>query len=239
MGGLGLRPVLVGLIAQYGPAPRVLLSLWKLSRLRPLRRRLRRCPRHAPLRWQPRRPQIPAEVRGIFATTGLACFLAFAVIGLFLTLIPAYVVSLSYSANLLLAGSAVALVLACSMLAQLAGYRRPTRDLEGHGLPLLATGLLLLAIAGAISSLPSCSSRQPQRESGRAWCSSEGSPAWPVLMRYRRTGATSCSLRQLTWTRERRSRQKPAGHTAETGKLIPGVSQLAAHTLHMLTADTD
>jgi hypothetical protein len=140
------------------------------------------------------RPFRKEVARSPFATTGLACFLAFTVIGLFLTLIPAYVVFLSYSANLLLAGSAVALVLACSMLVQLAGYRRPTRDLEGHGLPLLATGLLLLAIAGAISSLPSCSSRQPQRESGRAWCSSAGSPAWPVLMRYRRTGATSLLL---------------------------------------------
>ena len=138
------------------------------------------------------RPFREEVARSPFATTGLACFLAFAVIGLFLTLIPAYVVSLSYSANLLLAGSAVALVLPCSMLAQLAGYRRPTRYLEGHGLPLLATGLLLLAIAGAISSLRS--SRQPQRESGRAWCSSAGSPTWPVLMRYRRTGATSLLL---------------------------------------------
>ena len=92
-------------------------------------------------------------MRGIFATTGLACFVAFAVIGLFLTLIPAYVVSLSGSTNLLLAGSAVALVLTCSVLAQLAGQRRPARYLERHGLPLLATGLLLLAAAGAISSL--------------------------------------------------------------------------------------
>ena len=70
------------------------------------------------------RPFREEVARSPFATTGLACFLAFAVVGLFLTLIPAYVVSLSYSANLLLAGSAVALVLACSMLAQLAGYRR-------------------------------------------------------------------------------------------------------------------
>jgi MFS family permease len=73
---------------------------------------------------------------------------------LFLTLIPTYVASLSGSTNLLLAGAAVALVLACSVLAQLAGHRRPARYLERRGLVLLAAGLLLLAAAGAISSLP-------------------------------------------------------------------------------------
>jgi MFS family permease len=154
MGGLGLGPVLAGLIAQYGPAPRVLPFVLEIVLLTPAAAAIATLPAARPAaRWQPRRPQLPAEVRGIFATTGLACFLAFAVIGLFLTLIPAYVVSLSGSTNLLLAGSAVALVLACSVLAQLAGYRRPARYLERHGLALLATGLLLLAVAGTISSL--------------------------------------------------------------------------------------
>lgn len=154
MGGLGLGPVLAGLIAQYGPAPRVLPFVMEIVLLTPAAAAIATLPAARPAaRWQPRRPQIPAEVRGIFATTGLASFLAFAVIGLFLTLIPTYVVSLSGSTNLLLAGAAVALVLACSVLAQLAGYARQARHLERHGLALLATGLLLLAVAGAISSL--------------------------------------------------------------------------------------
>jgi MFS family permease len=154
MAGLGLGPVLAGLIAQYGPAPRVLPFVLEIVLLAPAAAAVAMLPAARPAaRWQPRRPQIPAEVRPIFATSGLACFLAFAVIGLFLTLIPTYVVSLSGSNNLLLAGAAVALLLACSVLAQLAGSRLPARSLERRGLALLAAGLLLLAVAGAISSL--------------------------------------------------------------------------------------
>jgi MFS family permease len=92
-------------------------------------------------------------MRSQFATSGTASFLAFAVIGVFLTLIPTYVANLSGSKNLLLGGAAVALMLACSALAQLAGYRRTARSLELLGLPLLASGLVLLAVAGGISSL--------------------------------------------------------------------------------------
>lgn len=92
-------------------------------------------------------------MRSQFATSGTASFLAFAVIGVFLTLIPTYVADLSGSNNLLLGGAAVALMLACSALAQLAGYRRPARSLELFGLPLLACGLVLLAVAGGTSSL--------------------------------------------------------------------------------------
>jgi MFS family permease len=75
------------------------------------------------------------------------------VIGLFLTLIPTYVATLSGSKNLLLGGAAVALMLLCAALAQLAGYRKPARSLELAGLPLLAAGLVLLALAGGLSSL--------------------------------------------------------------------------------------
>ena len=74
-------------------------------------------------------------------------------VGLFLTLIPTYVATLSGSGNLLLGGAAVALMLACSATAQVLGYGRSARGLEIAGLPLLATGLVSLAIAGSVSSL--------------------------------------------------------------------------------------
>ena len=66
-------------------------------------------------------------------------------IGLFLTLIPTYVATLSGSKKLLLGGVAVALILLCSALAQLIGYGRPARTLELAGLSLLATGLAMPA----------------------------------------------------------------------------------------------
>lgn len=44
-------------------------------------------------------------------------------------------------------------MLVCSALAQLVAYGRPARTLELIGLPLLATGLVLLGLAGGVSSL--------------------------------------------------------------------------------------
>lgn len=153
-GGLGLGPVLAGLLAQYAPAPHVLPFAVEFVLLVPGAATIAALPtKRSGARWVPRRPQIPAVTRTVFATSGTASFLAFAVIGLFLTLVPTYVAALSGSGNLLLGGAAVALMLACSTLAQLAGYGRSARRLESAGLPLLATGLVLLAVAGTLSSL--------------------------------------------------------------------------------------
>jgi predicted MFS family arabinose efflux permease len=154
VGGLGLGPVLAGLLAQYAPAPNTLPFAVEIVLLVPAAAAITTLPvTGSRTRWRPRRPEIPAAMRAVFATSGTASFLAFAVIGLFLTLIPAYVAILAGSKNLLLGGAAVALMLACSALAQLVGYGRSARDLELAGLPLLAAGLVLLALAGGLSSL--------------------------------------------------------------------------------------
>ncbi len=153
MGGLGLGPVLAGLLAQYAPAPHVLPFIGEIVLLIPAAAVITALPATRPAaRRRPRRPEVPAMMRGTFATSGTAGFLAFAVIGLFLTLIPTYVTTLSGSRNLLLGGAAVALMLVCSVLAQLVAYGRPARTLELTGLPLLATGLVMLALAGGVSS---------------------------------------------------------------------------------------
>jgi predicted MFS family arabinose efflux permease len=153
VGGLGLGPVLGGLLAQYAPAPHVLPFLLEIVLLAPAAAAITTLPEPtARTRWRPRRPGIPAGMKADFATSGTASFLAFAVLGLFLTLVPTYVATLSGSGNLLLAGAAVAVLLACSAAAQLAGYGRPARALELLGLPLLSAGLVLLAVAGGLSS---------------------------------------------------------------------------------------
>jgi MFS family permease len=154
MGGLGLGPLVAGLLGQYAPAPHVLPFVVEIVLLLPAAAAVALLPTaRRTTRWRPRRPEIPAAMRAVFATSGTASFLAFAVVGLFLTLIPTYVVVLAGSTNLLLGGGAVALMLGCSVTAQLVSYGRAARTLELVGLPLLAAGLALLALAGAVSSL--------------------------------------------------------------------------------------
>ncbi len=155
VGGLGLGPVLGGLLAEYAPAPYVLPFVLELVLLVPAGCAVAalpaagRGPRGARRRSG---PLLAPAVRPVFAASGATAFLAFAVTGLFLALMPSYVTTLTGSGNLLLAGGAVALLPACSALAQLAGYGRAAPRLWRAGLPLLAAGLGLLALAGRMSS---------------------------------------------------------------------------------------
>ncbi|GAA2812517.1 MFS transporter [Saccharopolyspora taberi] len=153
VGGLGLGPLLGGALVEYAPAPHVLPFAVEIALLVPAVVVIAALPRgRATARWRPRRPQIPAAMRSSFTTSGIIGFLAFAVIGVFLALIPAYVAMLAGSGNLLLGGGAVALMLACSALAQVFGYGQPARRLQLIGLGLLAAGLVLLALAGGTSA---------------------------------------------------------------------------------------
>jgi MFS family permease len=155
MGGLGLGPLVAGLLGQYGPRSSFWPFVLEIVLLAPAMAVVATLPApRSRTRWQPRRPQIPAHMRAVFAASAAPAFLAFAVIGLFLTLIPTYVATLAHSGNLFLAGAAVALMLAVSVLAQFAGYGRPARALQLGGLPLLAAGLALLALTRAFASLP-------------------------------------------------------------------------------------
>lgn len=154
VGGLGVGPLLASILAQYGPAPRRLPFLVEIAMLVPAVVVMATLPEQATrTRWRPRRPQIPRTARQVFLVNGSANFLAFAVIGLFLALIPTYVASLAHSTNLTLGGGAVAVMIACSVIAQVAAHGRRSPSTQTVALCLLATGLVLLAIAGAVSSL--------------------------------------------------------------------------------------
>ena len=154
VGGLGLGPLLAGVLAQYGPAPRQLPFAVEIAALVPAAVFAATMPgQETRTRWRPRRPQIPAAARQVFLVSGTANFLAFAVIGLFLALVPTYVATLAHSGNLVLGGGTVSGMIACSVGAQIAAYGRQSHIMQVTGLSLLACGLVLLAIAGAASSL--------------------------------------------------------------------------------------
>lgn len=155
VGGVGAGPLLAGLLAQLAPEPRVTPFLVEVALLVPAVLLVATLP---PMRytsgWRPRRPEVPAAIRGVFAMSGAGSFLAWAVVGLFLTLVPSYVVMLTGSRNLALGGGMAALLLGCSAVAQVAAYGRPARLVLGTGLSLLAAGLVMLGAAGATASLP-------------------------------------------------------------------------------------
>lgn len=155
VGGLGVGPLLAGILAQYGPLPTRLPFLVEIAALIPAALAVAVLPGQAArTRWRPRKPQIPQSARRVFLVSGSANFLAFAVTGLFLALIPTYVATLARSGNLVLGGGAVAVMIACSVAAQVTAHGRLPPAAHAAGLCMLAAGLILLATAGAVSSLP-------------------------------------------------------------------------------------
>ncbi|WP_193090698.1 MFS transporter [Advenella sp. FME57] len=155
LGGLGAGPLIAGLLAQYAPLPYVLPFMIEVIVLIPALMFVLNLPEKPQLTtWHVRRPIIPQSMRHTFATRGLAIFLAFSVIGLFLSLVPAYVMKLSETHNLAVAGGAATLMLTCSVAAQVVGYGKSPLLLQIAGLAFLSTGLGLLGVAGSLESLP-------------------------------------------------------------------------------------
>lgn len=153
--GIAIAPLSSGLLAQYVPAPHLTPYLVEIALLLAAMTAIAVGPE--PLtgrsRWRPRRPQVPVAIRAVFATSAASSFLAWAVTGLFLALVPSYLATLTGTTNLAIAGGVVTLMLGCSAAAQRLGYARSPRPLETAGLTLLTVGLLVLIAAGAYASI--------------------------------------------------------------------------------------
>lgn len=66
-------------------------------------------------RWRPRRPTVPEGIRRQFAGAAISVSVAWAVAGLFLSLIPSFV-TMTLQGGLALAGAVVALMLGCATI---------------------------------------------------------------------------------------------------------------------------
>lgn len=153
--GAGFGPLFAGVLAQYAPWPNALVYLVVVAALVPAVHGVTQLPRNAPTaRWRPRRPHVPRDIVDAFLSASTSSFLAWAVTGLFLSLVPSYALALSDSSNLALAGAVVALLFASSAVVQLGGHSLQAHAAQRHGLACLATGLALLVLAGERRSLP-------------------------------------------------------------------------------------
>lgn len=154
LGGLAIGPLLSGLIAQYTTHRFVLPYLIEIGLLLVALIAMSRYPdQNAHSAWKPRRPSVPSHMRAAFIVAGSANFLAFAVIGLFLALVPSYTMTLAHTSNLAIAGASATLMLGCSMAAQVGASSWESTTAQLSGAVLLPIGMLALAAAGERSSL--------------------------------------------------------------------------------------
>ncbi|MFF4490691.1 MFS transporter [Streptomyces sp. NPDC001544] len=159
MGGLGLGPLVSGILAQYAPWPLVLPFVVHLGLLAVavavtflLPETVHRSGPRPPLR--PQGMTVPPEVRGVFAPCALAAFAGFSLLGLFTAVAPAFLAQTLGERNLAVTGAVVFCVFCASTGGQLLMGRVGARRALPWGCLVLVLGLLLVGASLLLTSLP-------------------------------------------------------------------------------------
>jgi MFS family permease len=159
MGGLGLGPLVAGLLAQYAPHPTVLVFEVYLAVLAAAGLCLLLVPETVSAR---RRPAVrfaglglPRQGRREFVAAGVAAFSAFALLGLFFALAPTFLGGVLHEGSHAVQGAVVFLLMAVGTVSQLVLSRFSSRRvmLIGLGLFLAALALIVAALAQAALAL--------------------------------------------------------------------------------------
>jgi len=149
LGGIGLGPLAAGLLAQFAPWPMrlsfivfgaALLVLAGGIALSP--ETVRRPDLMPPYRVQ--RVSVPAHSKRLFRAATGAAMASFAVLGVFNSLVPSFLLGSLHESSHALAGAVAFAAFAASAVAQIVTPRTPTSKLLGWGVPIVALGLALL-----------------------------------------------------------------------------------------------
>ncbi|MFI5683092.1 MFS transporter [Streptomyces sp. NPDC051636] len=159
MGGLGLGPLVSGVLARYAPWPLKLPFVVHLGLVALavavtclLPETVRRSGPRPPLR--PQGMTVPPEVRGVFAPCALAAFAGFSLLGLFTAVAPAFLAETLGEHNLAVTGALVFCVFGASTCGQLLMERVGARRALPRGCLVLVAGLLLIGTSLFLTSLP-------------------------------------------------------------------------------------
>ncbi len=149
MGGLGLGPVLAGLLTEYAPLPIRLCFIVDLALVGLAAVAVLRAPETVNIAARPRlraqRLSLPRPVRGVFVPAIIGGCAGFAVLGMFTGVTPAFLRHVLHISNHAITGAMVFTLFAASTLGQLALQKVPKR----WAMPV---GCLLLAIGGAMTA---------------------------------------------------------------------------------------
>ncbi|GIJ12290.1 MFS transporter [Micromonospora andamanensis] len=150
IGGIGLGPLIAGLLAEYAPRPllvpylvfELLLALALVGTFA-----MRETVERRDVRWRPQRVAVPAVDRGRYAAACLTAFASFAIFGLFTSLAPGFLVGVLGQRSHAVAGAVTFSVFAAGVAGQLFMARLGLSRQLGTGIVTLMAGLTAL-IAG-------------------------------------------------------------------------------------------
>jgi MFS family permease len=158
LGGIGFGPLAAGMLAQFAPAPLRLPYLVFGIALVVLAAAVALSPEtlHRPVaraRYRPQRIVVPELERSTFYAATLAGMAAFAVFGVFNSLVPTFLAGTLHERSHAIAGAVPFAAFAAGAVAQILGARTPTLGLLRRSVPMIVLGLTLTAGAMWSSSL--------------------------------------------------------------------------------------
>jgi MFS family permease len=155
IGGLGIGPLLAGILVEYAPAPLHLSFIVHivLAVLAGVAVLIAPETSQRTGRIGVQRLSVPIEVRSVFVVAALAAFAGFAVTGLFTAVAPSFLATVVGIHNHAVAGLAACSIFAASAVAQLAAGRIPPQRAVALGCAILVIGMVILAVALHFSSL--------------------------------------------------------------------------------------
>jgi MFS family permease len=155
IGGLGLGPLIAGLLVQYAPYPlqlsfivHIALTLLAIAGVVIAPETSGRSGR---IGFQ--RLSVPAEVRTVFVTASTAAFAGFAVTGLFTAVAPSFISDVIGIRNHAVAGVIACSIFAASAAAQVLAPRIEAQRAVALGCAVLVVGMVIIAVALHSSSL--------------------------------------------------------------------------------------
>lgn len=155
--GASLGPLFGGAVAQYLPHALVLPYVLFALALLPALIMVLLLP--APTGGQSRPtqvfqvPHVPAPIRQVFWLSSLGVALAWGAVGLFQSVVPTWIIGLLGVSNLVVAGGAAALVMICSVTAQLVANRLGTVLCRTLGIGAVGAGMIGLLVVDFVPSL--------------------------------------------------------------------------------------
>lgn len=153
IGGLGLGPLVGGLLAEYAPAPLVtpyLVSLVVLVVAAVVVLVTPETVERSSRPWRPQRLAVPAAGRGVFFAAGVGVFAAFAIFGLFTSLAPSFLAGEFRSPSRLVAGAVPFGVFTIAAVGQIFFTRVRMRVQLVVATVAMVVGLAGLAIAALV-----------------------------------------------------------------------------------------
>ncbi len=150
LGGIGFGPLAAGLLAQFAPAPLVLpyvvfgAALIALALAVALSPETVRLPEPRP-GYRPQRMAVPAQARSLFYAATLAGLGAFAVFGVFTSLVPSFLSGTLHQHSHAIAGAVPFAAFGAAAAAQILGAGTPAVVLLRRSVPTITVGMGLTA----------------------------------------------------------------------------------------------